>query len=154
MVLPLWRENMSEKYVFPAIVEKGSEGSYILRFPDFPEAITFGHSEADALIEAVDCLREALRGRIRDCEDIPSPSADVAEARLIAAPAEIAAKAAVYDAFRRGGLTRVALARKLNVDESEVRRILDPAHRTKLERLDEAAKALGGRLEVSFVPLR
>ena len=62
-------------------------------------------------------------------------------------------KAAVYDAFRRGGLTRVALAGKLNVDESEVRRILDPTHRTKLDRLEQAAKALGGRLEITFVSL-
>jgi len=46
-----------------------------------------------------------------------------------------------------------ALANKLNVDESEVRRILNPTHRTKRHRLEQAAKALGGRLEITFVPI-
>ncbi len=72
---------------------------------------------------------------------------------MVAPPAEMVAKAAVYDAFRRGGITRVALANKLNVDESEVRRILNPTQRTKPHRLEQAAKALGGRLEITFVPI-
>ena len=72
---------------------------------------------------------------------------------MVAPPAEMVAKAAVYDAFRRGGITRGALANKLNVDESEVRRILNPTQRTKPHRLEQAAKALGGRLEITFVPI-
>ena len=144
---------MPGDYIYPANIERGEGGSFIVRFPDFPEALTFGQSEAEAALEAVDCLREALRSRIRDGEDIPSPSKDVPGALMTAPPAEMVAKAAVYDAFRRGGLTRVALAGKLNVDESEVRRILDPMHRTKLDRLEQAAKALGGRLEITFVPI-
>ena len=144
---------MPGDYIYPAIVEQGEEGSFIVRFPDFPEALTFGSTETEAVHEAADCLREALRGRIRDGENLPLPSENVQGAHMIAPPAEMVAKAAVYDAFRRGGLTRVALADKLNVDESEVRRILDPMHRTKLDRLEQAAKALGGRLEITFVPL-
>ena len=144
---------MGGDFIYPAIIDRGSDGSFIVSFPDFPEALTFGHTEAEAADEAVDCLREALRGRIRDDEDIPPPSQGIPRAHRIAPPAEMVAKAAVYAAFRRGGLTRVALAGRLNVDESEVRRILDPAHRTKLDRLEQAAKALGGRLEITFVPL-
>ena len=144
---------MSKSYTYPAIFERGSEGVYIARFPDFPEALTFGHSENEAAEAAVDCLREALRGRIRDGEDLPQPSENVPASRNISAPAEMAAKAAVYEAFRGHGITRVALADRLKVDESEVRRILDPLHRTKLERLEQAAKALGGRLEITFVPM-
>ncbi|WP_349371286.1 type II toxin-antitoxin system HicB family antitoxin [Salinarimonas sp.] len=140
------------RYVFPALFENGEDGEIIVTFPDLPEAITFGRSEEDALEQAQDCLREALRGRMRDQEDIPQPSQDVTGARAISPPAEMAAKVAVYEAFQRAGMTRVALADRLHVHEGEVRRILDPNHRTKLERLDEAARALGGRLEVTFVP--
>lgn len=139
-------------YEYPVEIRRGEEGSYRVRFLDFPEAVTFGLTEAEAERSAVDCLREALRGRIRDREDIPAPSQAGAGVRMVAAPAEIAAKAAVYQAFGRRGITRVALADRLNVDESEVRRILDPGHRTKLERLEQAALALDWRLEVSFVP--
>jgi len=144
---------MPGAFIYPATIEQRSEGPFMVSFPDFPEALTFGHSEADAAHEAVDCLREALRGRILDSEDIPPPSKNVPGAHMIAPPAEIVAKAAIYNAFRHGGITRVALAGKLNVDESEVRRILDPMHRTKLDRLEQAANALGGRLEITFVPI-
>lgn len=139
------------EFNYPATIERGKEGSFIVRFPDFPEALTFGTTRAEAAHEAVDCLREALRGRIQDGEEIPVPSTDVPDALLVAPPPEIAAKAGVYHAFRRCNLTRVALAERMNVGENEVRRILDPTHRTKLERLDEAARALGGRIEVRFV---
>lgn len=143
---------MTERFVYPALFRRGSEGEFIVSFPDLPEALTFGRSEEEAFTAAQDCLREALRGRIRDWESIPEPSRDVEGARLVAPPAEIVAKAAVYEAFRRSGVTRVALADMLDVHESEVRRILDPNHRTKLDRLEQAAHALGGRLEIGFTP--
>jgi hypothetical protein len=52
--------------------------------------------------------------------------------------------------MRTAGMSRLALARELKLGETEVRRILNPDHRTKLDRLDEVARALGGRLEVTF----
>ena len=144
---------MARTYTYPVSITEKSAGVFIAEFPDFPEALTFGATADEALVEAVDCLRESLRARMRDDEEIPRASGMVADMRSVSAPAETAAKAAIYEAFRERGITRVALADKLNVNESEVRRILDPSHRTKLERLEEAAAALGGRLEVSFVPL-
>lgn len=143
---------MARFYTFPVTIVQEADGVFMARFPDLPEALTFGATEDEAAAEAVDCLREALRARMRDGENIPPPSEGLQGARAVAAPAETAAKAAVYEAFRERGITRVALADRLGVNESEVRRILDPGHRTKLERLEQAAAALGGRLEVSFVP--
>lgn len=143
---------MLKPYVYPALFRRVEEEAYLVSFPDLPEARTFGNDEAEAAAAAADCLREALRSRIRDQEEIPTPSEAGAGMRLVAPPAEIAAKVAVYDAFQRRGVSRVALAEQLGVAETEVRRILDPNHRTKLGRLDEVAHALGGRLEVVFVP--
>jgi antitoxin HicB len=42
---------------------------------DLPEAITQGDSVGDALVEAADCLEEAIAARIDDDRDIPLPSA-------------------------------------------------------------------------------
>lgn len=47
-------------------------------------------------------------------------------------------------------MSKVALAAKMGRAESEVRRILDPDHGTKLDQLEEAAVGLGGRLVVAF----
>ena len=41
-------------------------------------------------------------------------------------------------------------ARKLDCDEKEVRRMLDPKHPTKLPRIKEALDVLGKRLVVSL----
>ena len=42
-----------------------------------------------------------------------------------------------------------ALAARLECDEKEVRRMLDPRHPTKLPRIEQALVALGKRLVVS-----
>lgn len=47
-------------------------------------------------------------------------------------------------------MTRVALAGKLGKAEGEVRRMLDPYHRTKLGALEAGLLALGKRLVVSI----
>lgn len=42
-------------------------------------------------------------------------------------------------------INQTQLATTLNVDEKEVRRILDPSHNTKLETLERSLLALGKR---------
>jgi len=123
-------------------------GGFLVTFPDLEDARTSGPDERHALAEAVDCLRAALAARMLHGEEIPSPSEPSADARLVRVPAEVAAKLIVYVAFLRSGLTKSQLAVRLDVDESEVRRILDPRHRTKLGRLEQAADALGTGLYV------
>ena len=69
---------------------------------------------------------------------------------MVPVPAPFAAKLAVIRLFQDSGLSKAELGRRLGVADVEVQRILDPDHRTKIERLDQAARALGGRLIVSF----
>jgi antitoxin HicB len=56
----------------------------------------------------------------------------------------------VYHAWKEAKVSKTELARRLGRNEIEVRRILNPRHGTKLDQLEEAAKALGGRLTVAF----
>lgn len=144
---------MSEPLTYPARFERGEEGELLVTFRDLPEAVTFGWSEQDAYAEAADCLGEALAARIRDEENVPKPSPADAGEHAIVAPVEISAKIAVYKAFRASNLSRCELARRLDVGENEVRRILDPGHRTKLDRLERAARVLGVRFQLIATPL-
>ena len=62
----------------------------------------------------------------------------------------LAAKAALYEALREQRLSNSAFAAAMGIQESEVRRMLDPRHATKIGRLEEAFKrplqeAPGGR---------
>jgi len=51
-------------------------------------------------------------------------------------------------AFRAGAMTQAALARSLDLRETEIRRMLDPAHGTKIERIEAGMRALGRRLVI------
>ena len=62
----------------------------------------------------------------------------------------ISMKAAIYTVARNQGVTAAKLAQALGIDHKEARRILDPNHRTKADRLEAALAALGYATELSF----
>jgi len=64
---------MKNQFNYPASITKQKEGGYLVRFPDFPEAITQGKNIDDAVNEAIDCLEEAIANRIEMKLDIPAP---------------------------------------------------------------------------------
>jgi antitoxin HicB len=117
---------------------------------DLPEAITQGESIEDALAEAADALEEATAGRIDDGQDIPIPTAQKRGERIVSVPPSMALKAAVYLAVREAGISNSELAGRLNLDEKEARRILDPHHPTKLPRIEAALAALGRHVRMEL----
>ncbi len=60
----------------------------------------------------------------------------------------MAAKAALAIALRDSGLSQVAFAASLGIDEKAVRRMLDPRHGTAPDRVDKALRMLGQRIAV------
>ena len=44
-------------FAYPCTLRKDSEGRFVARFPNVPEALTDGTTKEEALAEAVDCLR-------------------------------------------------------------------------------------------------
>ena len=117
-----------------------------MRFRDLPEALTSGRNRKEALAEAVDILDAALLFRLKEGSDIPEPSPPRRSEVGIAASPGVAAKIAFARAFRDSGMSRVALAKRLGTSETEIRRMLDPGHATKIDRLNAALRALGRRL--------
>lgn len=136
---------------YPAMLLPETDGKgYHVRFPDLPEALTGGANIPETLVEAADCLAEALAGRIARRDDIPEPSKPKRGQHLIAVPLYLAPKLALYLAIRERGLPNTALAKLLGVSETVVRRMLDPKHVTKPEKIENALFALGKRIVVSF----
>lgn len=68
----------------------------------------------------------------------------------MALAAPMAAKAALYLTIKDAGLSNLQLARKLGIDEKEIRRLLDPRHSTKLARIAEVLGRLGKRMTISL----
>ncbi len=136
---------MAERFTYPVDVERDEAGFLLVTFPDLAEAATDNRSMPEAMSEAADCLAEALAGRIGRGEPIPQPSAAAGRPTVVP-PALVAAKAALHVARYQAGLSKVALAERLGCDEKEVRRLLDPRHNSRLDRLEMALAALGKRL--------
>ena len=122
---------------------------FLVTFPAVPEAITGGDTLEQAFLNAVDALEVALLTYAKDGRALP-PQTSGRVSRdhlhpLIPVSATVAAKLAFIEAFSESGLSKVALAAKLEKNEGEVRRMLDPYHGTKLPALEEAMRALGKR---------
>ena len=130
------------------IVEEN--GDFIVAVRDLPEVVTSGDSLAEALALAADAIEVIVAGRMDEDLPVPLPSPLADGEYPVALPAMLDARLAVYRAWMDSAPKKTELARRLDRNEAEVRRILDPRHGTKLAQLDEAAHALGGRLVVSF----
>jgi len=136
-------------FVYPAkLTPDATDGGFVVTLVDFPEAITQGEEVAEALHEAADCLEEAVANRM--AMDMPLPKASRVKKGhyAIPLPALTAAKAALYLAVRGACITQVELAKRLQCDEKEVRRLLDVRHPSKLAHLEVALAALGQQLIV------
>ncbi len=131
------------RYSYSAILESSEEGGYVVSFRDLPEAITQGDSLEESLVEASDCLAEAIAARIDDDREIPESSEIQAGEYRVAVPLRIALKAALYSALKETGIAKTQLGEMLGKDEKEIRRILDPHHGTKLPTIEQALNALG-----------
>jgi antitoxin HicB len=125
---------------------RADEGGLVVTCRDLPELITQGEDLQDALEQASDAMAEAFAMRIDDGLDFPIPSACKRGERVVAPPVEMMAKAILYITMRESGLNKTELARRLAVNEKEVRRMLDPHHGTRLPNLDRAMRALGKKL--------
>ncbi|WP_408893533.1 type II toxin-antitoxin system HicB family antitoxin [Paenibacillus taichungensis] len=65
---------MNDKYIYPAIFEKGEIKGYVVTFPDLPGAITEGDDMEEALRMARECLELHLYGMEEDDEELPIAS--------------------------------------------------------------------------------
>ena len=135
---------------YPAIFTREDSGGFFVRFPDLPEALSGGDTLEDTRAQAADCLAEAIAGRIRRGDQIPTPSQIKRGQHPIGVPLYLAPKLALYLAMREQGVTNTELARRLGVSETVVRRMLDPRHNTKSDRNQAALTALHKRIVVTF----
>jgi antitoxin HicB len=136
---------------YPAsfLPEENGKGLHV-RFPDLPEALTGGDDLEDTFVQAADCLAEAIAGRIARSDDIPPPSKPKRGQHLISVPLYLAPKLALYLAMRERRIPNTELAKRLGVSETVVRRMLNPKHDTKPEKIQAALVTLGKRIVVTF----
>lgn len=137
---------------YPAIFARDRSGTILVRFPDFDDATTEATDDAEAFALAVDCLDETIAYRIASRLALPRASQPRRVQRLVPVPALTAAKAALWESMRQSGATISDLARRLGIQTIQVRRLLDPRHRSRIDMLEAAMAALGRRLVIGAEP--
>ncbi len=132
---------------YPMLLERDDNKTILVSFPDFPEAHTYGDTEAEALARAEDALATVVDAYMKDRRDIPLPSATIAKHR-VTMPALMEAKIALYESMRRAHVTKAELARRLKWHPPQVDRLLAMRHGSRLDQIERALQVLGKRLVV------
>lgn len=63
---------MIAKRTYAVVLEPEEEGGFTVRVPAFPEIVTYGKDEADALAMAEDAIRLVIEDSVARGEPVPS----------------------------------------------------------------------------------
>ncbi len=137
---------------YPVQIEE-VDGSYVATI-NHPNGLFQGATEGATFAEASDAARVLLGAMIAEAmtagDPVPSPSECEPGNAWIAISPMIAAKAGIHNEMLLSKKRKADIARSMGVDQKQVDRILNPNHRSTLEQLEGAAKALGKHLELKI----
>jgi antitoxin HicB len=136
---------------YPVTLTPDTNNTVLVGFPDFPEANGVGDNVDEALHDAVDALITVVDMYFDDRRPVPLPSAPDAGQYTVALPALATAKVLLWNEMLKQRLRKADLARKLDVHQPQVDRLFDLRHSSKVEQVEQAAIALGRRLNVELV---
>lgn len=137
-----------ETYTYPVMLSRDDNDTFLVSFPDFPEAHTFGETKEEALERAIDALATIIDAYIKDRQPIPRPSKITRAAVTVTLPALTTSKVALYEAMRGDQVGKAELAKRLNWHLPQVDRLLDVHHASRLDQMESAFEALGRRMRV------
>jgi antitoxin HicB len=125
-----------------------SEGFLVVSFPDIPEAHTQGVDRAEALAMAKEALELSMEFYFDDMRPVPMPSKPKRGQAVVDLSPSVAAKVLLLNEMLRQKVRPIDLARRLGTTKQEVNRLTTLRHPTKIDRIDQALRALGNRLTV------
>jgi antitoxin HicB len=137
---------------YPVKLKTDDDGTFLVTAPDFPEVVTFGEDEADALARGGDAIATAIQGRITDREEVPRPSTSKRGQRMATLSALTWAKLELYRAMLATGTRKADLARKLGVHAPQIDRLLDLDHDSRIDQIERAARVMGRELHIEMRP--
>lgn len=135
---------------YPITLEPDTNGSQLIGFVDFPTVNSVAEDESQIATEALDALETALQSYFERRLPIPLPSPAEPGQHTVALPALAEAKVLLWNEMFAQKLRKADLARLLNVHGPQVDRLFDLSHASKLDFVEQAAKALGKQLIVSL----
>ena len=135
---------------YPARIKQDGK-SWLVTFPDIPEALSQGADREQAIAMAKDALQTALEFYFDERRAIPEPSRIKRGQVAIELPASVAAKVLLLNEMVRQHVRPAELARRMGTTAQEVNRLTQLGHSTKIDGINSALLALGKRLELRVV---
>jgi len=136
------------KYAYPVNVTRDETGRHVAESRDVPEAMTDADERSVAFADMSRALGAALAGYALAGQPVPVPTAARAGEVIVPVEPLVAAKLALRSAMRRCHVTNSELARRLAVTEAVVRRLVDPDHASRLDRVVTALQTLGAAVAI------
>lgn len=141
-----------QRFTFPIrLISDHDSGGFVVVFRDLPEAITQGDTKTECLQEAADCLEEAIAARIDDNLALPIPSGLQEKEYLVTLSLQMTFKAILYLLLQESGITVLELAQRLEIDQKEAQKILDPRYETQLSTIDQVLTIFGRKATVDLI---
>jgi antitoxin HicB len=141
------------RFTYAAKITLQDDDTWIATCRDLPEAMTDGVTLAEAMIEMSHALGAALAGYVKARRLIPSPSRPLQGEFSVPVPALIACKLILRQIMQDAAVSNVSLAQRLGVSEGVVRRLVDPDHASRLDRVVAAVECLGKSIVVEACEL-
>lgn len=137
------------KVQYPCRINPEQDGTFTVSFPGVPEALTCGNTREEAFELAKDALSVALTFYLEEGQPTPTPGTAKQGEVYVSPDLQIALKTAVAEALRDTEQRTADLGRLLESDFKTTKRILDPAHTTKIPTLEKALDVLGKRVMIA-----
>lgn len=136
---------------YPMTLTPDTNGTFLVRFPDVPEALSVAKDADEALVNGLDALEAAIGIYFDEKRLVPTPSRIKRGQLAVTLPALVAAKVLLANEMVSQGVRKAELARRLNVHMPQVDRLVDLRHSSKLESIELAFHKLGKSLEIRVV---
>ena len=136
---------------YPVLLTKDTNGAFLVEVPDLPEANSVGDDQDEALLNAADAIATALEIYFDERRPVPLPSKPRKGHSTVVLPAIEEAKVLLWNEMQAQNIRKAELARRLNVHMPQIDRLFNLKHSTKVEFIEQAAKALGKKLQVTLV---
>ncbi len=109
-----------------------------------------GSSRKDTIEELAKLVAAMVASAINDGEEVPTPASCDSGNFYITLPLMISAKAMLHNEWLKSGKRKADIARAMHMNQRQVDRIFDPAHRSTIGQLEQAALVFGKRMNLGF----
>ncbi|HGG6608020.1 TPA: hypothetical protein ACJG8M_002154 [Salmonella enterica subsp. diarizonae serovar 50:k:z] len=117
---------------------------------DMSKFVTAGETEEEIIALAPEAFEMAVECYMDENIPVPLPSDKAAENNhSVVLPATLSAKVELYNTLLASHVSKSELARRMGIPNQNIKKLLSPSTKSRLDTMESAFAALGKRLDIS-----